>query len=183
MMITKETELQEECTELAKSNNQLNEQLATLKEHEAQSCQSVTQIEGQRDQLLSKIKQLEQKDEKRELYISGLEKEVRTLKEENDRMRSNANHNDRESYLKLQDLERDLLLLSDQNQQLSKSLQEKEICLATLEKSYNEIRSMVQQNPHESQRMVTPNFGDNLQSQKMFRFRNKSADIVYPQEG
>ena len=115
MMITKETELQEECTELAKTNNQLNEQLATLKEHEAQSCQSVTQIEGQRDQLLSKIKQLEQKDEKRELYISGLEKEVRTLKEENDRMRSNANHNDRESYLKLQDLERDLLLLSDQN--------------------------------------------------------------------
>lgn len=37
------------------------------------------------------------------------------MKEDNDRLRSNANHNDRESYLKLQDLERDLLLLSDQN--------------------------------------------------------------------
>ena len=73
-------------------------------------------MEGQREQLLNKIKQLEQKDEKRELYITGLEKEVRTIKEENDRLRSNANHNDRESYLRLQDLERDLLLLSDQNQ-------------------------------------------------------------------
>ncbi len=46
MMITKETELQEECTELAKTNNQLNEQLVALKEQEAQSCQSVTQTEA-----------------------------------------------------------------------------------------------------------------------------------------
>ena len=31
--------------------------------------------------------------------------------------------------------------------------------------------------------MVTPNFGDHQQSAKMFKYRNKSADIVYPQEG
>lgn len=30
--------------------------------------------------------------------------------------------------------------------------------------------------------MVTPNFGDNLHQSKLFRFRNKSADVVYPQE-
>ncbi len=31
--------------------------------------------------------------------------------------------------------------------------------------------------------MVTPNFGDNLQQPKMFKFRNKSADVVYPHDG
>jgi hypothetical protein len=35
ILISKETELQEECTELAKTNKQLNEQMAVLKEQEA----------------------------------------------------------------------------------------------------------------------------------------------------
>jgi len=56
---------------------------------------------------------LTDKDEKREQYINGLEKEIRGIKEENDKLRSNNHQNDRGAYLKMQELERDLILLSD----------------------------------------------------------------------
>ncbi len=83
----------------------------------------------------------------------------------------------------MQELERDLILLSDQNEMLNKSLQEKDICLVQLEKSYNEFRLQFN-NQDLTQRMATPVFGDQYQqSAKMFKLRNKSADIIYPQEG
>ena len=43
----------------------------------------------------------------------------------------------------MQELERDLILLSDQNELLNKSLKEKDLCLIQLEKSLLEFRAQV----------------------------------------
>ncbi len=63
--------------------------------------------------LLRQIKDLEEKDEKREDYIKGIEKQLRHITEENEKMQSDATKYDREIYIKMRELERDLQIINE----------------------------------------------------------------------
>jgi hypothetical protein len=94
---------------MVKANEEMDEQLTKMRNEQV----SAKVIESEKEEIRQRVRILEDKESKREVYITGLEKEIRGLKEDNERLRSNNHQNDRDAYLKMQELERDLILLSD----------------------------------------------------------------------
>lgn len=157
-MLNKETDLQQELSDLSRHNAQLEEQIELMKAREAENQQAVKSAEEQREMMQSQVKLLEAQAEKREQYITGIERDLRQAKEENERIQTDTNQSNKDTLMKIKELERDVLLLNEQNEMLNRSLKEKDICLAQLEKCKNDLHAMLLQD--QAQRMVTPNFGD-----------------------
>jgi regulator of replication initiation timing len=69
--------LQEELNELVKKNTLLEEEIATIRKRLYDSEQDKRNEDGQRDMMMRQIKEMEEKEEKRESYIKGIEKQLR----------------------------------------------------------------------------------------------------------
>jgi predicted nucleic acid-binding Zn-ribbon protein len=94
LSIVKETELQEELNELQKRNNMMEEELSTLMKKVHEYEQDKRQADGHRDMLMRQVKKMEVKEDKRETYIKGIEKQLRQAQDENQRIQKDTNQND-----------------------------------------------------------------------------------------
>lgn len=114
--------MHEELNDLQRMNTEIEEENNQLRIKSEEIFDQVQNLEGQKEQLVEQIQALEAKDEKRELYIGGLEKQVRQLKEESDRLKVDSNQIDRDTYLQIRELERDLVHITEQNEILLKQI-------------------------------------------------------------
>ena len=65
---------------------------------------------------MRQVKDMEDKEEKRETYIKGIEKQLRQVSEENEKLKAEAAKYDREIYSKMKELEQQMILIGDQNE-------------------------------------------------------------------
>lgn len=113
LALAKETELQEELNEILKKNTLLEDEIGAMRKRLYESDQDKRNEDGQRDMLMRQIKDMEGKEEKRESYIKGIEKQLRQSQEENERLQADANLYDREIYLKIKELEQQIQMMSE----------------------------------------------------------------------
>ena len=59
------------------------------------------------------MREMEDKEQKREGYIKGVEKQLRQVQEEKDRMQAEVNQYDREIYSKMKDLEGQMQIVNE----------------------------------------------------------------------
>jgi hypothetical protein len=71
--IAKETELQEELVEIQRKNTTLEDEIVRVRKILIESEQEA----GQREMMIRQIKDMEEREEKRETYIKGVEKQLR----------------------------------------------------------------------------------------------------------
>lgn len=67
-------------------------------------------------------RELKSKEEDREKYIKGIEKQMRQLEEESLRVKNDSSKQDRDTLGRIKELERDMVHLSEQNDVLARSL-------------------------------------------------------------
>lgn len=79
---------------------------------------------------MGRVKQLEAKESEREKYIMSLEKQLRSVTDENERMKADSNHNDKTLQTRIKEVERDLMHMSEQNVLLTRVVQEKDASIA-----------------------------------------------------
>jgi predicted RNase H-like nuclease (RuvC/YqgF family) len=62
------------------------------------------------------------------------------MKDENDRLRTDSTQVDREAQVKVRDMERDITHLNEQNEIMSRSIKDKELCIGQLERTLIELK-------------------------------------------
>ena len=68
----------------------------------------IQSLETQKEQLVAQIRKMEGEQEQREKYIVGIERQIRQLKDDSDRVKTDSQQNDQQTYKKVRELERDM---------------------------------------------------------------------------